>query len=214
MQLPIAPQDRFSKRKAPRQRRSSSTVDSIKQATHELIQKEGFTDLGTGRIAERAGVSIGSLYQYFPNYEAILLSLYEDVSSQSARTMRLLTAELSDAYIDQEVPIIIKRLLALHRKHRLILVDLVTAMPQLRLTAHPLSYQNLIRNTIKADLERRSPYLTPCFVQRKAFFVEQIVLGCIRRFVADPPPHLTAKDFLSDLSSITLSYIKGSLTDC
>ena len=59
--------DNFLKpRKAPRQKRSQNTMDVILQATGELICARDLDGFGTNQIADRAGVSIGSLYQYFP----------------------------------------------------------------------------------------------------------------------------------------------------
>src|SRR5271166_4296203 len=52
-----------TRRKTPRQHRSKLTVQSILQATLEIAAVEGFLNLGTRHIAERAGVSVGSLYQ-------------------------------------------------------------------------------------------------------------------------------------------------------
>jgi len=62
-------------RKSPRQERARSTVDAILQATAYILKKQGYAGLTTNRIAEKAGVNIASLYQYFPNKEAIVAEL-------------------------------------------------------------------------------------------------------------------------------------------
>jgi AcrR family transcriptional regulator len=62
-------------RKAPRQRRSRTTVAAILEACACLLGRDGYADLTTNRIAERAGFSIGTLYEYFPNKEAIAAAL-------------------------------------------------------------------------------------------------------------------------------------------
>lgn len=64
-------------RKLPKQERSRQTVEAILQAAAEVFADEGYASANTNRIAERAGVSIGSLYQFFPNKDAILSSLLE-----------------------------------------------------------------------------------------------------------------------------------------
>jgi AcrR family transcriptional regulator len=75
--------DNFLKpRKAPRQKRSQNTMDVILQATGELICARGLDGFGTNQIADRAGVSIGSLYQYFPDKEAILACMIRDMRRQ------------------------------------------------------------------------------------------------------------------------------------
>ena len=62
-------------RKAPRQARSAATVDAILEASAHILREGGLGALNTNAVAERAGASIGSLYQYFPNKDAILTEL-------------------------------------------------------------------------------------------------------------------------------------------
>lgn len=62
-------------RKTPRQARAAVTVDAILDATAHILREGGLAGLTTNAIAERAGVSIGSLYQYFPGKEALLCAL-------------------------------------------------------------------------------------------------------------------------------------------
>jgi len=64
-------------RKKPSQERSRATVDAIYQAAAQVFSSLGYTAATTDRIAERAGVSIGTLYQYFPSKEAIVYGLWE-----------------------------------------------------------------------------------------------------------------------------------------
>ncbi len=65
------------KRRIPRQARAGSTVDAILDATLQLLEADGPDRLTTNRIAARAGVSIGTLYQYFRDKKAILAALAE-----------------------------------------------------------------------------------------------------------------------------------------
>ncbi|MET0284939.1 MAG: TetR/AcrR family transcriptional regulator [Polyangiales bacterium] len=67
----------FAARKQPRQQRSTKLVDAILEAAVRVLSREGAAKFNTVRVAERAGVSVGSLYQYFPNKQAILFRLQE-----------------------------------------------------------------------------------------------------------------------------------------
>lgn len=64
-------------RKRPNSQRAQATVEAILQATAELIESSGYANLTTNHVAQRAGISIGSLYQYFPNKESICRALAE-----------------------------------------------------------------------------------------------------------------------------------------
>ncbi len=71
---PSAPLDA---RKQPVQRRSAATVEAILEAAARILETSGFAGYTTNAIAELAGVSIGSLYQYFPNRDALTAALIE-----------------------------------------------------------------------------------------------------------------------------------------
>src|SRR5262245_50849052 len=64
-------------RKSPSSERSAATVDVILDAAELEIESTGFAHLTTNRVAERAGVSVGSLYQYFPNKQALIAALHD-----------------------------------------------------------------------------------------------------------------------------------------
>ncbi|MFN4119033.1 TetR/AcrR family transcriptional regulator [Acidovorax sp.] len=64
-------------RRTPRQERSQITVDAIFEAVARIVATQGEGALTTNRIAELAGVSVGSLYQYFPSKEAILVAMLD-----------------------------------------------------------------------------------------------------------------------------------------
>ena len=64
-------------RKLASQERSRATVDALLEATTRVLLKEGYDRASTNRIAEVAGVSIGSLYQYFPSKEALVAAVID-----------------------------------------------------------------------------------------------------------------------------------------
>jgi AcrR family transcriptional regulator len=64
-------------RKTPQQSRSTATVEAIYDATIQVLLKDGPDRLTTVRVAQRAGVSVGTLYQYFPNKQALLFAVLE-----------------------------------------------------------------------------------------------------------------------------------------
>src|ERR1044071_4968273 len=64
-------------RKHASQERSRATVDALVEATARILVREGFDKASTNRIAATAGVSVGSLYQYFPSKEALVAAVIE-----------------------------------------------------------------------------------------------------------------------------------------
>ena len=80
-------------RKTPKQARSARLVEAILQAAVRVLERDGAAAFTTIRVAKRAGVSVGSLYQYFPNKESILFRLQVD---EWEATGRLLDGILAD----------------------------------------------------------------------------------------------------------------------
>ena len=75
MSRPRRSRTAFLPRKLPRQERSRFTVDAILEAATDILVRDGYARLTTNRIAERAGVNVASLYQYFPGKDAIVAEL-------------------------------------------------------------------------------------------------------------------------------------------
>ena len=69
--------DRFFARREPKQQRSRQTVDAVLEAVQLVVKRHGTQAITTNRIAEAAGVSVGSLYQYFPDKRAIFAALHD-----------------------------------------------------------------------------------------------------------------------------------------
>ncbi|MFY2912127.1 TetR family transcriptional regulator [Achromobacter xylosoxidans] len=88
---------RLSERKQPQQARSAELVAAILQAGAQVLAKEGATRFTTARVAEKAGVSIGSLYQYFPNKAAILYRLQTQEWQQTSDLLRRLLEDARHA---------------------------------------------------------------------------------------------------------------------
>lgn len=84
---------RIASRRKPKQARSNDLVSAILQAAIQVLAKEGVHRFTTTRVAERAGVSVGSVYQYFPNKASILFRLQSDEWRQ---TSAMLAAILQD----------------------------------------------------------------------------------------------------------------------
>ena len=85
---------RISSRKQPRQARSTELVAAILEAAIQVLAKEGAQRFTTARVAEKAGVSVGSVYQYFPNKAAILFRLQSDEWRQTTNLLRAILEDV------------------------------------------------------------------------------------------------------------------------
>jgi AcrR family transcriptional regulator len=85
---------RVDPRKSASQKRSRVTVNALLEATARILVREGFDKASTNRIAEVAGVSVGSLYQYFPSKEALVVAL---IDRHNQEVMQAVQGELAEA---------------------------------------------------------------------------------------------------------------------
>lgn len=106
-------------RKAPRQARSRETVDALVEAAAQVFERHGYAAGTTNRIAERAGVSIGSLYQYFPNKDALLFALVERHVAEGAALLGPLALSLQEEPppLRKGLERIVSAMVALHAEH-------------------------------------------------------------------------------------------------
>ena len=86
--MPDRRSPRITSRKQPKQSRSNDLVAAILEAALQVLAKEGAQRFTTIRVAEKAGVSVGSLYQYFPNKAAILFRLQSDEWRETTALLR------------------------------------------------------------------------------------------------------------------------------
>lgn len=90
-------------RKIPKQARSAMMVDSILEAAARILEDEGIAQLNTNHIAQRAGVSVGSFYQYFPSKDAIVAELIRIEHVELLKQMKAMVERLDGAPIDVAV---------------------------------------------------------------------------------------------------------------
>src|SRR5215467_9260015 len=85
--MPADALNAFEPRKTPIQTRAAVTVEAISEATIQVLLSQGTDRFTTTRVAERAGVSVGTLYQYYPNKQSLLFAIMEDHFEKVAAAM-------------------------------------------------------------------------------------------------------------------------------
>ncbi len=181
-----------SKRRRPKQARSQFTVDAILDAVSHVIRDQGASAITTNRIAERAGVSIGSLYQYFSNKQDILNALH----ARHFRTMAQQVEEILHATEDGSLDDLL-----------VALVDLVIRQRQEDPEMHRLLATTVPRNAATlGEVERLSDaFLTAISMHRDelsedtaldrlAFVLRHMIVGLANATVLFRPRSLSLED--------------------
>jgi AcrR family transcriptional regulator len=102
-------------RKTPVQRRSAETVAVILEAAAHILEREGLGRFNTNAVAIKAGVSIGSLYQFFPGKDAILAALIEQYEARTLAKLRHTFQEINHLSLEQGLKKLVQAMIAIHR---------------------------------------------------------------------------------------------------
>ena len=144
-----------SPRKQPRQARAKATRDAIVTAAAQLFASAGVARASTNAIAERAGVSIGSLYEYFPNKDAIVAALIEELLDQQFVTFSAALTRVADAPFEELAREAITVLIATKRIRPKLFHALATGAPPAIRLAFLRRWNQRARDAVLAVLSAR-----------------------------------------------------------
>ena len=203
------PHRRLEPRKLPKQARSEATVEAVLEAAAQVFEHHGYAAGTTNRIAERAGVSIGSVYQYFPNKDAILVALVHRHIAEGTAALQPHIERLSGgAGFDDVLPDIVEAMVAMHALapglHRVFFEE--TRLPQtLRAQLDGLEDRliDLTADALAADLD--SPALDPHLSAR---IVINTIEGLTHRLVLHQPTGVTPQAISHEITELVRAYIQ------
>jgi AcrR family transcriptional regulator len=118
-----------SVRRRPKQRRARQTVEAVLDAVIRLLKREGSGAITTNRIAEVAGVSIGSVYQYFPDKRAIFTALHQRHVDQIDRMVQTKLVEYAASSIEELVRAMVEAMVEAHATDPELYELLMTEVP-------------------------------------------------------------------------------------
>jgi AcrR family transcriptional regulator len=174
-------------RKQPRQARARATVQAILDATAQVLVSDGLDRASTNRIAHVAGVSIGSLYQYYPNKQALIAAVVDRYAEEEVALLGESIVSLADLPIRSLVPAFLTRMLDAHeRDPALLRVILQQAMH--------LGIERMV------GLEAQAHALLAGWIQSRADEVDV------------PDPEATAQVLSTAVTSIAHARVLGTVT--
>lgn len=101
-------------RRRPQQRRARQTVEAVLDAVVRILKREGYGAVTTNRVAEVAGVSIGSVYQYFPDKQAIFVALHQRHIEEIDRVMLAAMVKHSRSSLEELIRGLIEAMVEAH----------------------------------------------------------------------------------------------------
>ncbi|MEZ4442363.1 MAG: TetR/AcrR family transcriptional regulator [Polyangiaceae bacterium] len=209
--MPRAPRSPLAPRKRPRQARARATVEAILEATARILVRRGWAGTTTNHVAECAGVSVGTLYEYFPSKEALVHALVTRHLDEAEARLSALASGLATEPPSLEglVRAIVATMLELHeaapRLHR-VLFDEVPHPPAIR--ARVRAIEEAQTDALAAVLPRLTEIEEP---RVTAQVIVALLEALAHRWVltpgADPLPRVRMQ---AELERLVLGYLAAS----
>lgn len=205
-------------RRKPKQERARQAVAAIEQACIKILEQEGPQHLTTTRIAEVAGVNVGSLYQYFPNKEAIVAAVFAAKLAADAEALVLRTRGI-DAIarhsIEETLRAVIHSEIEMHRSFSRLneqfygrhhsAFDLLKATNE-RAAAHG---QPSLDAWFPRVLERHRKHLRVTDIALASALVTRTIAAAMRYAIEERPDLLDSAAFAEELLVLLLRYLEA-----
>jgi AcrR family transcriptional regulator len=199
-------------RKKPSQGRSRFTVEQILEGAAHVFARRGYAAATTNHIARKAGVSIGSLYQYFPNKEALLVALLEQHMHSASSILDELLSETHHGAVEIEplVKKFLRRILDAHLRNPGLQHVLLFEAPR---TAEITEAQHRLEDSMAQAVEQtlaRLPGVSEQHAAHAAYLIVHVVENLAHEFVVHPPRDMDRDTFEQELTTMLCSYIHGT----
>lgn len=197
-------------RKLPQQERSRMTVEAILEATTHILTEEGYDKANTNRIAERAGVSIGSLYQYFPNKESLMAALMEQHLNEIAALVESKLQNLFDVPPEVAIAELIRAVIAAHALNPCLHQVLNEEIPRSERPEQMQTEDERIAQLLRAYLTRWRDRIYPQNLEMTVFILSRTVESLCHSAVIEHPVFLNNSQFEQEVSNLLLLYLTNA----
>jgi AcrR family transcriptional regulator len=198
---------RVTARKPPQQSRSRVTVESILDGAIRVLEQEGSTSLTTTRIAQVAGVSVGTLYQYFPNRKSILDALQEREFQRTLTAMQEVMLDSPAGSTDELARGVIRGLFKAYEAapelHRVLVIEGLTGEAPEQVKAFDLRMVSMVRSVLagaRLNCRRRN-------LDAAAFVAYQSVRASMLAHLLEAPSGLDAPALTEELADLLHRYL-------
>ena len=195
------------KRKNPTQARAQQTVGTILDAAAQILQTEGEAHFNTNRVAEKAGFSIGTLYQYFPNKNSIIEAIAE--RERIAIETSIQKALLDDwpHTIEEFLRIIIRQMINAFGRRQKLRRFIIIQMIRLDLFMPVLKEVDRISETVSVLLGKNRDGDYQPLSKTQLFVLTRSIMGVIRAAVIENNSMLGTEEFEDELVRLAVNYL-------
>ncbi|WP_443113200.1 TetR/AcrR family transcriptional regulator [Herbaspirillum seropedicae] len=194
-------------RKEPRQARSRAMVDTILDAMSRVLVERGYAKTNTNLVAESAGISVGSLYQYFPNKDALIFALRERHATRMLALFEDAVAHIDDAgTLSSDFDQVISAVVAAH-----LLEPELNRILEEEFPAYNLPVSTEIRQgffeAIHRVLEKHRDSITTPDLDLAAFVLQRMLKALIKAVVLTGPGGVPPGSVRSEILPAVIGYL-------
>jgi AcrR family transcriptional regulator len=195
-------------RKMPSQARARRTVELILEASAQILAAHGEEGLTANHIAERAGFSIGTLYQYFPNRESILDTLIDREREASDRRIRAALAQIKGGGIADTVREIVRILINSFTRHGRMRKSFALSIMRLAIARGNQTRLDLISGAIIEAWRNTDFGAERALTKSEAFVLTRAVLGTLRAAALEESALLKTAAFEDAVVRLILGFLQ------
>jgi AcrR family transcriptional regulator len=197
-------------RKQPQQDRSRITVEAILEATAHILTEKGYGKTNTNHIAELAGVSIGSLYQYFPNKESLMTALRQQHSDEMVELVESKLSHLFDTPLEETIPQLVRAIIAAHAINPRLHQVLNEEIPRSRRLDQTLKIDDRFTQILLKYLKRWSDRIKPQNLEMTVFIFSHTVESLCHAAVIEDQRYMNNSQFEKEVCDLLLFYLIGN----
>jgi len=203
----LATQGRSIPRKTPRQQRSKATVDAILKAASRILVDEGYEATTTRGVAERAGVSIGSLYQYFPSKEALVMAIAERQMERVRIHVTEALADAANAPLPEVARLLAQGIIGAYAENPRLYQEVFEQGPRFGLGGTSRALHQRIESVVRSFLTQHAGSLRPRNLDLATFVIVRTIRGVILSAATERPELFSDPELSQELSALMLGYL-------
>jgi AcrR family transcriptional regulator len=206
---------RTNPRKSASQKRSRLTVDALLEATARVLVRDGYDRASTNRIAHVAGVSIGSLYQYFPSKEALVAAVIDRHTQETMQLIRESLIRVAMQPVDEAIRELVKLGIDAHRVNPKLHRVLTEQVPRVERLDNVQAIDRAAYALVRAYLDAHRDEIQVADMELAAFVCVTTVEALTHAAVIYRPDVLSdekANTFIDEVTRLVLRYLRPSAT--
>jgi AcrR family transcriptional regulator len=209
-----APMNRFDARRQPQQSRAQATVEAVLEATAQVLFSDGWEALSTNRIAKHAGVSVGSLYQYFPNKQAIVRELMSRYSEQQYQELaRGLAKMRAGASFEEAIEEVLGAILAVKLNSPALMRACFEQLPPAEQVILLGDWSRLVVPLVEVALAAEGLVKPPRDLRLVSFMIIHAIDGILHSSALLDPSISTHRDFHQECLRMILGFLRDDRAD-